>query len=400
MKPLFVYLLKDTETLLWGLSGRSRLQRMLEAKEGVALVEALEQIPDESTVLLLLSDYLYDPRLLANLLSGSDQLALKASASDDIVAVRIAAGDASQARQELSGESEASLLVELPSVLPEELVKAYDARLLKYDPPEILAINEANKKQLENELFNGSYKGITDIVTKWLWPVPAKAVVRFCVKQKITANQVTLLSLVLAILAGVAFAYGFLISGLIMGWLMTFLDTVDGKLARVTVSSSKIGDILDHGLDLIHPPLWYLAWASGIAGVWMSPALVMPLFWIILVAYIGGRLCEGAFDLWVASFRLFLWQPFDSYNRLITARRNPNMVLLTTSLIFDRPDLGLYAVAVWHVLSTIILFGRVLMAVKEKKRVGELETWLNTIDPLNDRNRLEVRLFTRLSKSR
>ena len=48
-------------------------------------------------------------------------------------------------------------------------------------------------------------------------------------------------------------------------WLMTFLDTVDGKLARTTLTSSKWGDILDHGIDLIHPPFWYVAWAWALA---------------------------------------------------------------------------------------------------------------------------------------
>ena len=41
---------------------------------------------------------------------------------------------------------------------------------------------------------------------------------------------------------------------------MTFLDTVDGKLARVTLTSSPFGNVLDHSLDLIHPPFWYWAW--------------------------------------------------------------------------------------------------------------------------------------------
>ena len=46
---------------------------------------------------------------------------------------------------------------------------------------------------------------------------------------------------------------------------MTFLDTVDGKLARVTVTSTKLGNVFDHGIDLVHPPLWYLAWGIGLA---------------------------------------------------------------------------------------------------------------------------------------
>lgn len=77
----------------------------------------------------------------------------------------------------------------------------------------------------------------------------------------VTPNQVTILSIFLAIFAGLAFWGGYLVIGLLLGWVMTFLDTVDGKLARVTVSSSEIGEILDHGLDLVHLPLWYLACA-------------------------------------------------------------------------------------------------------------------------------------------
>jgi phosphatidylglycerophosphate synthase len=61
---------------------------------------------------------------------------------------------------------------------------------------------------------------------------------------------------VFAVAAGIAFwhIHGL---GLVLGRLMTFLDTVDGKLARVTVTSSRFGDVLDHGLDIIHPPLVY-----------------------------------------------------------------------------------------------------------------------------------------------
>ena len=45
---------------------------------------------------------------------------------------------------------------------------------------------------------------------------------------------------------------------------MTFLDTVDGKLARVTVNSSYFGHLFDHAIDLISPPFWYLIWGLGL----------------------------------------------------------------------------------------------------------------------------------------
>jgi phosphatidylglycerophosphate synthase len=200
----------------------------------------------------------------------------------------------------------------------------------------------------------------------------------------------------LAILAGLLFFGGYLWPGLVAGWIMTFLDTVDGKLARVTITSSKTGDFLDHGLDLIHPPLWYLAWGLGIASTWGLPVSVMSLFWIVLAAYIAGRLCEGAFQLWIAPFKLFLWQPWDAYNRLITARRNPNLVILTISLFYNRPDVGLLLVVLWHVISTLVLMARAFVAYKQRTQSGGLSPWLANIDPEDDRDRLAVRLFTRL----
>ena len=93
---------------------------------------------------------------------------------------------------------------------------------------------------------------------------------------------------------------------------MTFLDTVDGKLARVTFTASQIGHVLDHGLDLVHPPFWYLAWAIGLAGsfslalIWHDPATT-----IIIGGYILGRLLEGIFLL-VFHMEIHSWRPIDS----------------------------------------------------------------------------------------
>ncbi|MFT5132997.1 MAG: phosphatidylglycerophosphate synthase [Gammaproteobacteria bacterium] len=399
MSKLYISILKDTDVLLWGLTGEQRLRRMFSKHAGVEIIEDISELPANTTVLLLRADYLFDPRLLQALLTAQEEFALFATNSEQVSALRAKSEYAQTLASELLGESEKILLLTLTSKQPADLISAYDPRLLKYDAAEILPINEENKDYLENEIFDASYKGITDFVTKWLWPVPARAAVKWCVRYGFSPNQVTLFSLILTVLAGVAFWQGHFIAGLAMGWFMTFLDTVDGKLARVTITSSKIGDILDHGLDLIHPPLWYLAWGFGIADTWMSTSLVMPLFWIVLGAYIGGRFCEGAFELWIAPFRLFLWRPWDSFNRLITARRNPNLVILSLSLVFGRPDIGLYLVVIWHIISTLVLALRMSLAFKEKRQNGELTTWLNNIDPQRDRQLLEVRVFTRLSKT-
>jgi hypothetical protein len=71
--------------------------------------------------------------------------------------------------------------------------------------------------------------------------------------------------------------------------------------------------------------------------------------WIVIVGYVLGRAQEGLF---IAAFRfeMFGWRPLDALSRLITARRNPNLVLLSLATLAGRPDIGLATVAVWTLL--------------------------------------------------
>jgi hypothetical protein len=54
----------------------------------------------------------------------------------------------------------------------------------------------------------------------------------------------------------------------------------------------------------------------------------------------------------------------------------------------------LEAVAIWTVVSTIILMGRFLMSVWKKTTTGSLTSWLAEIDPIHGRDSLAVRVFT------
>ena len=281
-------------------------------------------------------------------------------------------GGAAGARAVLLGEQPADGYV---LETPQTLASAYQERLRKREAPYVLPVTPGEQDVLERRLFGTAYKGVTDFITKWWWPPLARRATGFCARRGITPNQVTLTGLLLTIAAGFAFWDGWWWPGLVCAWLMTFLDTVDGKLARVTVQSSRFGDILDHGIDLIHPPFWYAAWALGL------PAGSVPtqtLIWVIVAGYIGGRLAEGAFQAVCAKFSLFVWQPFDSYNRLVTARRNPNLLMLTLCALLGAPAVGLWLVAGWTVLSTALLWVRVGQAIAARRR-GPLVSWLQRV---------------------
>jgi phosphatidylglycerophosphate synthase len=172
---------------------------------------------------------------------------------------------------------------------------------------------------------------------------------------------------------------------------------VDGKLARVTVTSSRFGHYFDHIIDIVHPPIWYILWGIGLevykGGVFGLP--LGPIIWLLMTGYIAGRLVEAAFTSGLGRFGIFCWRPVDSYFRLITARRNPCMILLTLGALAGRPDVGLLAVVLWTVLTSIFLLIRLTMAFFVRVRKGPLRSWLMDADRQSYRGSMAVRLFTR-----
>ena len=257
---------------------------------------------------------------------------------------------------------------------PTDVLPRYDAKLRKHSPPFVLPADPERTRELEDRIFDAAYKGVTDFVTKWVWPVPAKIVTGWCARFGVSPNTITLLSYGLTLAALLAFWQGDFAAGLVSAWMMTFLDTVDGKLARVTLTSSKLGDVLDHGLDLIHPPFWWAAWGAGLAGA----GTLFGEFdvWVIVVfaGYIVGRLLEGLFILAFGQ-EMFTWRPFDLAFRLVIARRNPNLVLLTAATIVGRPDLGLIAVGIWTLCCILIQSVRIAQATAYRLRGHEISPY-------------------------
>ena len=391
------YILGESPVTLWGLSSRERYRRVLREAGVTAIADDLSSLQPGDSVLIVRGDYLFDGRVLHGLAKSWDvMLEAPAGPSRRVVAAHVPANLARDACAILSREGSKDTLPCIRVERLEDRLSSFNESLRKSQPPFVEPIRADTQRALEDRLFSGSYKGVTDLVTKWLWPIPARWATRLCVACGVRPNQVTFTSMALVCVAGALFANGLYGWGLLAAWIMTFLDTVDGKLARVTVTSTRFGHFLDHIMDLVHPPFWYLLWGRGLESFHPGvPLLTLHLaIWVIFIGYIAGRLVEGAFQHWLGQYGIFCWRPFDSYFRLVAARRNPNLILLTISLGFSRPDLGLAAVTVWTALSTLLLLVRLGTAVYARIAYGPLRSWLaDGIGHYGDRS-LAVRLFT------
>lgn len=237
------------------------------------------------------------------------------------------------------------------------------------------AVDSTPVRAIEDAFYYASYKGVTDIVTKYAWPLPALSVVRACVRLRITPNMVTLVSILLSIAALPLFAGGWFGWGLACAWGMTFLDTVDGKLARVTVSYSKFGSYFDHIPDLLFPPLWW--WAAMVGLRDAAPGLAEELtiaFWVVIATYLLGRLCEGVFEL-RNRFVPFVWRPRDARFRLVLARRNPNLIILTGGALADVAAESYLIMAGWCAVCALIQLWNLIESEWTRRR-GPLVSYL------------------------
>ncbi len=351
----------------FGLDAGDRACR-LAANAGFECAEAA----DGRAALLASLAYAWDPAWLKAMrtrpgtvltLSGKPVMAHVAAGSDAAAAARaIEAGEAPGGYQEMAAET----------------AEYSNAELRKRDRPFVLPLDPDNPEPVERAAYDAAYKGVTDILTLYLWRRPAFYLTRWAARAGITPNFVTAVGAVLCVAAFWLFWIGEYWLGVACGFGFMVLDTVDGKLARCTGASSKWGNIFDHGIDLIHPPFWWWAWAHGLEayGRPLEPVYATMVLWAIVGGYVAQRAIEGIFMRRFGGMHIHVWKRIDSRFRLITARRNPNMVILVGALVFARPDVGLELVAWWTMISLIVHAVRLAQASEDSARGRPVRSWL------------------------
>jgi hypothetical protein len=263
-------------------------------------------------------------------------------------------------------------------VLDAETAELSYAELRKRERPFVMPLDADNPEPVERAAYDAAYKGVTDLLTLYLWRRPAFYLTRWAAQAKLSPNFITLIGGILCALAFYLFWQGEYWWGVLSGFIFMVLDTVDGKLARVTGASSKWGEVFDHGIDLIHPPFWWWAWLHGLDayGRPLEPLTATMVIWAIVGGYVAQRIIEGIFIKRFNGMHIHVWKQIDSRFRLITARRNPNMVILVASLLFRRPDVGLELVAWWTIASLIFHAVRLAQASEVAARGERIVSWL------------------------
>lgn len=353
----------------FGMDARERACRLATN----AGLECAEGIEPGRAILLASMRYAWDPAWLAAM--GTRPRTILTLAGEPVMAHVEAGSNAVAAAAGLEDHE----LVEGYELLPSETAELNYAELRKRDRPFVLRLDPDKPEQVERAAYEAAYKGVTDILTLYLWRNAAFYLTRWAARARVSPNLVTLVGAILSLLAFVLFWNGQYWWGVVSGFIFMVLDTVDGKLARVTGTSSKWGEVFDHGIDIIHPPFWYWAWEHGLTayGRPLEPVFATMVLLAIVGGYVAQRLIEGLF-IRQLKMEIHVWRPIDSKFRLITARRNPNMIILVAALILRRPEIGLELVA-WWTLASLIFHAVRLAQAKERAARGErIGSWLET----------------------
>jgi len=241
----------------------------------------------------------------------------------------------------------------------------YIRNLRRSNPPYLFRITaKASRRRVERFLFWSNYKGSTDFMTKYVYPPAVWIMVRPLARMRVHPNWVTGVDILATIAAIPYFVAGQWLPGLLLAYLMSVLDSVDGKLARLTYRSSKIGEVMDHGLDIVHPPFWYLAWGWALGGG-TADSFAYQMAVLMFVLYVLDRLTAMVFINRVGR-SIHGHTPLDERMRTFISRRNVNLPLFTLAIFVDWVTGGVnaalytfYAIVAWQAVCLVFHVERV-----------------------------------------
>jgi phosphatidylglycerophosphate synthase len=313
------------------------------------------------SLLVLDASTLADPRLPAALAPRATSTVVPSREAQDRAMVLFVAGDATPVTTALAEapENTAALgkrLVEAGSVpaFQDQEFNGFVRRLRRTLPYYLFTVDSAARAaKLERFLFWSNYKGSTDLFTRYVYPPLVWVMVGPLARLRVHPNWVTAVGIVLALGAIPLWANGWFITGFVMAYGMSVLDSVDGKLARLTFTDSVSGNYLDHGLDMVHPPLWYLSWAYGLGIAtegWGSPLGQGAI--AIFVLYVIDRLVLKIYP-YVFKRAFHTHSRMDGLVRSFIARRNISLPLFTVGYLIGMGREAFFLIVAWQAATTL-----------------------------------------------
>jgi hypothetical protein len=226
--------------------------------------------------------------------------------------------------------------------------------------------------------YEKAFPRVSDALTLYLWRRPAFAVTRGAAAAGFPAAAVTLLEALLAGLVFLLFWNGRYWHGLLVALAVMLVSVAGMMLSRLTHTPAW-ANRLRIAVEIVAPLFWWWAWVHGLAtyGRPLEPVYATMVLWVVVGGTVALRVIEALVLHRFNGMEIHAWRPLDSRFRLVSAGRNPNLVILSAALLFRRPDSGLVLVAWWTLISLIFHAVRLAQLTDQQARRRKIVSWFD-----------------------
>ncbi len=314
-------------------------------------VELVNATPhSDQPVMLLEADGIYDERILTTLLSSKTSLYIHDSRHPNApLAVVIQPHD----RQEVQSDT-ACLHEALAQAVSQSRLQglsiasmeSYIPDLRQHAVPILLRLDRPDRiRAIENDMYEKTFKGVMDFIATYIYRIPVRGLVRLCAPTRITPNLVTAMSVLCSFAAIPLFALGWLWAGFLAAYTFVICDSLDGKLARLTIRLSKLAGQIDHGTSTPFEACYYLAWAWHFSGGDLT-ARPGPVALLLFGFFCVDKITTGTFSRRF-HHSLFDYKPWDARFHLVAGRRTINLSIMAVGCALQQPSTALAITAIW-----------------------------------------------------
>lgn len=315
----------------------------------------LDDLVDEAGVLIAEGDVVYDDRLVHHLLQqGPDHAILGEGTGLAWLSVE----RWTQGRADWPSAGLSRLVQDVPCTSLSELGDYVPELRLKMQPFMIRLTDESQLRRVDHLMYRRTFKGVIDAIARYGYYHLVRFITRWLSRTTLSPNLFTVLSILGVWLAIPCFATGHMGLGCLSAWLGVLLDSIDGKLARLTLNLSDAMGTIEHLSAMPGLGLWFvgIGW-SLTSGDLLTPSTPMLACWTTVITFVVDKLVSGSFRQRFGR-ELFDARPFDAFFHLFAVRRNMHLLVFTIGVLLGDTHTAFLMMAAGMVSTLLIHLGR------------------------------------------
>ncbi|KKK51855.1 hypothetical protein LCGC14_3110780, partial [marine sediment metagenome] len=217
-------------------------------------------------------------------------------------------------------------------------------------------------------LIRNACKGRNDLLATYVNKPIENFIAGRLANTRITPNQVTILTNIIAYISTFFFLEGSLLLASLLTFIVSFVDGVDGKLSRVKLLSSNIGR-MEHAFDFLFEHSWYIALAIYLSKVHGLSVILLAAFIVLFDSFFSY--CERLLGEVIKNRPLADYGRIEQLFRKFDGRKNSYIIFILVGTVLNGPFWSLAAIAVWSFISAVFYCSRTMKhiyALDVKKR--------------------------------